>query len=51
MNTRQAGRARPPAFADVLRSLAEGRDLTREEAAWVLDQIVDGKPVGKLAGC
>jgi anthranilate phosphoribosyltransferase len=43
MNTRQAGRARPPAFADVLRSLAEGRDLTREEAAWVLDQIVDGE--------
>lgn len=31
-----------PAFADVLQRLAEGRDLTRAEAASALGQIVDG---------
>ncbi len=35
-------RARPRSFADILRTLAEGRDLTREEAASVLDRMAAG---------
>ncbi|MFH1833791.1 MAG: anthranilate phosphoribosyltransferase [bacterium] len=31
-----------PVFTEVLQRLAEKRDLTRAEAAWALDQIVDG---------
>jgi len=41
-----AGRPRPPRpleFADALRRLAEKQDLTREEAACVLDQLVSGE--------
>jgi anthranilate phosphoribosyltransferase len=34
--------AETPAFTDTLQRLAEGRDLTRSEAAWALGQIVEG---------
>jgi anthranilate phosphoribosyltransferase len=39
---RQVG-PRPIEFADALRRLAEKQDLTREEAACVLDQLVSGE--------
>ncbi len=43
-DNREANPARPaPAFNGTLQHLAEGRDLTRAEAAWALTQIVEGE--------